>query len=119
MNYQIPGQDDMSLDVGDTDDETVIIPIVSGNHLTIRNDSNQPIIYAMIDLPVIGPPTHPLYPAEWSRLDPKEETKFPVGAWTNLYIRKKVYYRAIGYGQTANDLEDVRAQVEVNEINMS
>ena len=120
MNYEVLGQDDMSLDVGAPNDKTLVITLTGGNHLRIRNDSDQPIIYSMIDLPApIPPPTHPIFPGEWNRLDPKEETLFPVLTWTKLYLRKKVYYRAIAYGQEGSDLEDVTANVEVNEVNIS
>ena len=109
MNYEIKGQEDMTLAVGAGGDETTTIPI-TGNHLMIRTDTGQPVIYST----AVGPS----FPADWNRLDPMEKTEFATAA-ANLYVRKKVYYRGIGYGQTGADLNDVTANIEVDQFNQS
>lgn len=109
MNYEIRGQEDMSLAVGAGGDETMTIPI-TGNHLMIRNDATQPVIYSTT--------VTPTFPADWARLDPLEKTEFATAA-ANLYVRKKVFYRGIGFGQVGSDLNDVTVNIEVDQFNRS
>ena len=95
----IPGQDDVSLEVGAGGDKTVTVT-VSGTHVKVLNeDPQQGVMYTLVAVPT--------FPGDWEKLDPGEEVMDPTGGSTTLHLRKKSFIRGV---YATNDVP-VRVQV--------
>lgn len=101
--YIVPGQDDLSLAIGAGGDKTVTVTLlVTSTHVRIKNeDQTQHVLYTF--------DATPTFPADWKRVDPREEVMVPTGGSTALYLRKKTYVRGI------HALNDVPITVQVGE----
>ncbi len=127
MKYEVPGQDDVTLDVGHLEDKTLSI-VVTTTHVRLKNmDVNQSVMYTEIN-PVLNPPgpppVLPSYPDDWKRLDPGQELTLKVPLAPNdpptyLYLRKKTWFRPPLTNRTRTDMLDTPVTVRVEGIDLS
>jgi hypothetical protein len=110
--YLVQGQEDISLEVGDTGDKTLTIDLdASTTQVFLKNmDPKQGVMYA-VAYPAPAPPNpqRPVFPADWSKLHPEKEVKFPVGSVLKIHLRKLKFIR----GDYATN--DVPVKVQVGE----
>jgi len=110
--YVIPGQSDISLVVGGVGDKTTTVVLKAGTtHVRLKNlDSVQGVMYAFEYPPPVPPnPQRPVFPADWSKLDPKREVEFPAATFTSIHFRKLKFIR----GMSAES--DVPIEVQLGE----
>jgi len=110
--YLVNGQEDIALIVGAVGDEMLTIALKAGTtHVILKNlDPAQGVMYAL-EWPAPVPPAtqRPTFPQDWSKLDPKKQVIFPVGAVTSIHLRKLKYIRG------TNATHDVSVRVQVGE----
>jgi hypothetical protein len=103
----------MTLAYGAGGDKTIQIPITT-THIWLTNlDGAQRVQYAVKDTPS--------WPTDWASLDPYQRALVKM-VNTNLYLRKKVFFRYSHIGEHRDDTKDippeVRATVEVEPTNI-
>lgn len=85
--YVVPGQDDLTLGIGVAGDKTITVVLAaSDTHARIKNEDPQQHVLYTFD-------ATPAFPADWKRVDPREEVVVPTGGSTALYLRKKKFIR--------------------------
>jgi hypothetical protein len=116
MQYELHGRDDV--EAAGTDADDLQITGIATDYVRITNmDGTQHVIYSLGPYDV-GPPITPKFPDDWTRVEPGANIKVPMGAETQLNLRKKVYYRNIDWNpdETTRVL-DVPVTVEVEQVN--
>ena len=112
--YVVPGQDDITITpVDDTGDKTITVTLKAGTtHVLLKNlDYRQGVMYSPGPYPLVIPPIpqRPVFPDDWSKLDPRKEVEFPIGSYTEIYLRKLKYIRGV------HATNDVPIEVQVGE----
>jgi hypothetical protein len=113
--YLVNGQDDITITpVGDPGDETLTVTLdPAATHVLLKNlDRQQGVMYTLGPYPVVPPappPQKPVFPDDWSKLDPRKEVEFPIGSFTVLHLRKLKFIRG------TNATHDVAVKVQIGQ----
>jgi hypothetical protein len=107
MQYEVNGRDDV--EAAGTDANDVHVTGIGSTHAKIRNrDTTQHVIFSL--------GLAPTFPASWSRVEPEKEVEVFLNGATQINLRKKVYYRNIGWNpDETTRLNDVPVTIEVEE----
>ena len=123
--YDVPGQDDVSVNLADPADKTVAVAVTT-THVRLTNMStDQQVLYTEINppFPVPPPPYAPVFPADWRRIKPGQEILVRVptaaGPTTYVYLRKKTWFRPPLTNRRRADMLDTPVTVRVEGIDLS